>query len=337
MTVTPTLPPREAAAAGRPVDRPPPRRVLDVVEGAGIYLALLALIFGLWLASPYFLSVQNVLNIGQAVAVIGIVAAGMTVALIGGQLDLSVGSVIGLTSVIVALLIRDAGVALGVAIAAAFGASLLIGSINALVVVKFGINSIITTLATLTVGLGLAMILAKGQTIAIGHQGFANFMFARPLGIPVPIIIMVVIYAAVALFLYRTRVGWHIYAVGGNATAAERAGVKLPRIYWLIFVQSAIFACVGGIITAGQTSGGSPNYGTGTELDVLTAVLIGGIGLSGGAGRIERTLVGVLIIGVLANGLILLNVESYYQEVIRGVALLLAVLLDARRAKRLRR
>lgn len=312
-------------------------QAIDAIESAGIYVALLALVIGLWIASPHFLSVQNLLNIGQAVAVIGIVAAGLTVALIGGQLDLSVGSVIGLTSVIIALLVRDAGVALGVAIAAAFGVAVLIGSINALVVVKFGINSIITTLATLTVTFGLAMILAKGQTVSLPHADFQEFVFARPLGVPVPIIIMLVIYALVAVFLYRTRVGWHVYGVGGNATAAERSGVRISRLYWLIFVQSAVLACLGGVITAGQTAAGAAQYGTGLELDVLTAVLIGGIGLGGGAGRIERTLAGVLIIGVLANGLILLNVESYYQDVIRGLFLLLAVILDATRAKRMRR
>jgi ribose transport system permease protein len=313
------------------------RRAWETIEGAGLYIALLALIFALWMASPHFLSLPNVLNIGQAVAVIGIVAAGLTVCLIGGQLDLSVGSVIGLTSVVIALLVRDAGFALGVAIAAAFGVAMLIGSINALVVVKFGINSIITTLATLTVTFGVGMILAKGQTVSLPHAGFQEFIFSRPLGIPVPIIMMVVIYVAVAVFLYGTKLGWHVYAVGGNATAAERAGVKTSGLYWMIFVQSAVLACLGGVITAGQTAAGSAQYGTGLELDVLTAVLIGGIGLGGGAGRIERTLAGVLIIGVLANGLILLNVESYYQEVIRGLALLLAVILDATRAKRMRR
>jgi ribose transport system permease protein len=333
--------PDQSPRRQRPPAAPAPRgrsvQARDAIESAGIYIALLALIVALWIASPYFLSVQNVLNIGQAVAVIGIVAAGLTVALIGGQLDLSVGSVIGLTSVIIALLVRDAGVALGVAIAAAFGVALLVGSINALVVVKFGINSIITTLATLTVTFGLAMILAKGQTISLPHASFQEFVFARPLGVPVPIIMMLVIYVLVAVFLYRTRLGWHVYAVGGNATAAERAGVRTSGLYWLIFVQSAVFACLGGVITAGQTAAGAAQYGTGLELDVLTAVLIGGIGLGGGAGRIERTLAGVLIIGVLANGLILLNVESYFQEVIRGLALLLAVILDATRAKRMRR
>lgn len=329
-----TVGPR-AASQARTLDEAPARgtgsRLVSAVLDQGPYVALAGLVIYLSFASPFFLTTRNLLNVGEAVSVIGIVAAGLTFALIAGQLDLSVGSVIGLTTVVIALF-DERGMPIVVAVAVALVAALAVGIVNSFVVVTFGVNSIITTLAMLTVVFGVALILAEGQTMIISSS--LGPVFARPLGIPVPLLLLVAVYAVLGFVLYRTRLGWHVYAVGGNATAAARSGVRTQRIHWLVFLTSATLAWVGGIITAAQTSSASANFGTGRELDALTAVLIGGIALEGGRGRIGRTLAGVLLIGVLGNGLVLLDVESYYQRLIQGAMLLLAVLLDSIRAKR---
>jgi ribose transport system permease protein len=316
--------------------RSPSQRAIDLLLEYGLYVALVGLFVAFSLASPYFLSVRNLLNVGQGVAVLGILAAGVTIALVGGQLDLSVGAVVALTTIVIALLTGDHGYPLWFAIIVSIFVALAVGLFNGMIVVDFGINSIITTLASSTALVGLCLILTSGQTKTILNPGFQEFMFRRIAGIPVPVIILIIVYVIASVFLSRTKFGWHIFAVGGNASAATRAGIKTNGMYRLLFLQSAGLAALGGIITAGRTASGSAAYG-GDALDVLTAVLLGGIGLSGGGGRIERTLAGVLLIGMLDNGLVLLNVPSYYQQLVRGAALLLAVVLDSIRARRLSR
>jgi ribose transport system permease protein len=314
-----------------------PRRALDLLLDYGIFVALGAIFVYFSLASPYFLSTKNLLNIAQAIAPTGILAAGLTIALIGGQVDLSIGAVVGVTSVIIALLVTDHGQSLSVAIMVAVGAAILGATANGILVVNLGINSIIATLAVGSVIRGVAFILAKGQTITINHPGFQEFIYARPLGVPVPVYILIGVYAVAFVFLRYVRLGWHIYAAGGNPSAALRAGIPVTLIYRLLFLLCSLLAALAGVITTARAASGQAIFGTGTELDVLTAVLLGGIGLGGGAGKIERTLAGVLLIGVLANGLTLLNVPSYYQQIVRGIAFVLAVTLDGIRHKRMSR
>jgi len=313
------------------------QRLVDRVLDWGLYIALAAMILFFSLASPYFLTLPNLLNIGEAMAVTGIIAAGLTIVLIAGQLDLTVGAMIGFSSTIIAILLERARLPpLGV-VAAVFAVALLVGLFNGSLVVDFGINSIIATLAMSTVVRGLAFITVTGQTLPITSPDLQRVVNARPWGIPTPLLVMLLVYLLAFLLLTYFRFGYHIYATGGNREAARRAGIATDRVIRLVFLISATLAVVGGIITTGRNASGQAVFGMGAELDILTAVLLGGIGLSGGAGRVERTLVGVLFIGILNNGLILLNVPSYYQFLARGAAFLLAVLLDALRAKRARR
>jgi ribose transport system permease protein len=311
-----------------------PGRGLDRLLEGGLYLALIGLVIGFSIASPYFLTNRNIVNIALAVSITGLLAAGFTVALIAGQLDLTVGSVIGLSSTITATLVTGHGWATLPAVAVAMAAGLLVGAINGVLVVNFNINSIIATLAFGITVQGVALILSSGETVPITNTTLQNAVNDRPLGIPIPVWILLGVYLAVYLLLVHTRAGWHVYATGGNASAALRAGIPVRRLYRCVFLLTALLASAGGVITAGRAGSGAPTYGNGVEFDVLAAVLLGGIGLSGGSGRIERTLAGVLLVGVLTNGLILLDVDSYYQNVARGGVFLLAVVLGAIAAKR---
>jgi ribose/xylose/arabinose/galactoside ABC-type transport system permease subunit len=330
-----TAPADEASAIVARGDRQ--ARMIDRGLDVGIYLALVALIVYFSIRSDVFLTKANLLNIGSAIAINGILAAGMTIVLICGQLDLSVGAVQGFVAVILVVLVSNHGWSLPVAIVFAVGCGLVCGLLNGVLIVVFGINSIIATLASASVIRGFAYIATSGTTIPYDSPWLLNLANDRPLGIPVPLVVMAVVYVVSYVFLNRLRVGAHVYAAGGNASAASRAGIRVDRLYYLVFFISAAFAAVAGLITVGQTASASASYGTGVELTVLTAVLLGGIGLSGGAGRIERTLVGVVIIGVLQNGLVLTNVQSYYQQVASGIVFLLAVVAEATRRKRARR
>jgi ribose transport system permease protein len=310
---------------GRGGRRTPFDRFLDL----GIYAALVALILYFWQASPYFLSQQNLLNVGSAVAVNGVLAAGMTVALIAGQLDLTVGANVALSSTVIALVIQDlgwptpAGVIMGLLVGVA------IGLVNSFLIVRVGINSIIATLAMSIVIRGIALISTNGQVLPLTNLGLTSFINSRFIQVPTSVWLLLIVYAVSWLVLSQTRIGWHIYGTGGNARAALRAGIRTKRLYTAVFMATGLLAAVGGIITAGTSASGGPNYANGAEFDVLTAVLLGGIGLGGGSGKMQRTLAGVLVIGILNNGLTLLSVDTYYQQLARGGVFVLAVVLSA--------
>jgi ribose transport system permease protein len=310
-------------------DRDGRRGVSDRLFDLCIYVALVALILYFWRASPYFLTQRNLLNVGAAVAVTGVLAAGMTIALIAGQLDLTVGANIALTSVVVAVVIEDLGWSTPLAMLVGLAVGVAIGLANTALVVGAGINSIIATLAIGIVIRGIALISTAGQTRPLTNLALPDFLQARPLGVPTSVWILAAVFVASWVVLTFTRVGWHIYAVGGNPSAALRAGVRTKRLYAGVFVATGTLAAIGGIITTGTSSSGGPNYANGAEFDVLTAVLLGGIGLAGGSGRVQRTLAGVLVIGVLNNGLTLLSVSSYYQQLARGTVFVFAVVLGA--------
>jgi len=299
-------------------------RILDV----GIYVALVALVIYFWVASPYFMSERNILDIGSSVAVTGVLAAGVTAALIAGQLDLTVGSNIALTTVVVAVMI-GAGIPTLWAVLAGLASGVVIGLINTVLVVRVGINSIIATIAMSLVIQAVALILVSGNIKPIINPALQNFMSDRLAEIPSPVVILIVVYLVSWVILTFTRAGWHVYGVGGNANAALRSGIKVNRIYALVFVGSGLLAALGGVITAGTAGSGAGAYGVGDEFTVLAAVLLGGIGLNGGSGRVQRTLAGVLVIGVINDGLTLLSVGAYYQQLAQGVIFVLAVVLGA--------
>jgi ribose transport system permease protein len=309
-------------------------RSLDRILDAGIVISLGILVLVFTLLSPYFLTVANVKNIFEASAITGVVAVGMTMGLIAGQFDLSVGSVVGFTSSALAVLMTNQGVPVGWAIVLAIGAALLFGVFNAFLVVTMNINSIIATLGTLTAIRGIAFIITSGKPI-VTSDGFLNALGVdRFAGLAWSVWIMLLAYAVGYVILHHTRLGIHVYAVGGNPVAAERAGLSVGRLTFFVFLASAFTAAIGGILITARSFSGQAVFGQDMELDVLTAILLGGVGLRGGQGTLGKTLIGVIIVGVINNGLVLTQVPGFYTDVVRGAALVVAVVLEAVRERR---
>jgi ribose transport system permease protein len=285
---------------------------------------------------PNFLKADNLLNIANQIAVIAILAIGMTLVIITGGIDLSVGSLIALSAVVTARLIRDvAGAesasAMGMVLSslAAIGVCALVGMLSGTMVTLFRIPPFIVTLGKMLVASGLAYILADGQSI---NQVPERFIWlgrgADLLRIPNAVVLMLVLYILAHVMMTRMVVGRYIYAVGGNAEAARLSGVPVRRLLLLVYTLCGALAGLGGVVMASQLKSGAPTYGQMYELYVIAAVVVGGTSLSGGQGKILGTLTGVLIIAVIQNGMNLLGVESYTQKIVLGLVILGAVLLD---------
>lgn len=285
---------------------------------------------------PNFLKSENLVNIANQIAVIAIMAIGMTMVIVTGGIDLSVGSLLALSAVLTARLIRDyAGAeqasALGMVLAG-IGAVLICGLIGAFsggMITLFDIPPFIVTLAMMLVGSGLAYILAAGQSIYQLPDSFV--LLGRGEGlwkIPNAVLLMLILYGAAHVLMSRMRLGRHLYAVGGNREAARLSGVPVWRVLMFAYIASAVLAGLGGVIMASQLKSGSATYGNMYELYVIAAVVVGGTSLGGGEGKMVGTLIGVFTIAVIQNGMNLTNVESYTQKVVLGGVILGAVLLD---------
>ncbi len=285
---------------------------------------------------PNFLKADNLLNIANQIAVIAIIAVGMTMVIIAAGIDLSVGSLIALSAVIAALLIRDlaGGVAAGpfgmtLCCLAAILACGVVGAFSGVMVTGFGVPPFIATLGMMLVGNGLAFILARGQSIGSLPDSFVWLGRGADLfGLPNAVLLMALLYAAGHVLMSRMKIGRYIYAVGGNREAARLSGVPVMRVLLLAYTISGLLAGLGGVIMASQLKSGSPTYGQMYELYVIAAVVVGGTSLSGGEGKMFGTLIGAFIIAVIQNGMNLTNVESYTQKVVLGLVILAAVLLD---------
>lgn len=285
---------------------------------------------------PNFLKSENLLNIANQIAVIAIVAIGMTMVIITGGIDLSVGSLLALSAVLAARFIRDfAG-----GVNASFGGMLLaciaaivlcgiVGAFSGAMITRFAIPPFIVTLAMMLVGSGLAYILAKGQSI---YQIPDSFVWlgrgADLMSLPNAVVLMLILYALAHVLMSRMKLGRYIYAVGGNGEAARLSGVPVKRVLMFAYIASALLAGLGGVIMASQLKSGSATYGNMYELYVIAAVVVGGTSLSGGEGKMLGTLTGAFTIAVIQNGMNLTNVESYTQKVVLGLVILGAVLLD---------
>ena len=284
---------------------------------------------------PSFLLRSNLINIANQIAVIAIVAIGMTMVIITGGIDLSVGSLIALSAVITARIIRDwmGGVdagSLGMLIAAGAGVGFcaVAGWLNGWFSTRFGLPSFIVTLAMMLVASGMAYRLADHQSIYQVPDSFVWLGRASWGWLPVAVVLMLVLYLAAQAFMKHTAAGRHLYAVGGNADAARLSGLRVDRVQTLAFAVSGALAGLGGVILASQLKGGSPTYGQMYELHVIAAVVVGGASLNGGRGKMFGTLIGAFIIAVIQNGMNLLNIESATQKVVLGLIILAAVLLD---------
>ncbi len=304
------------------------------LSSAGLVLFLILAMAGFSVASPYFLSFDNFMNILISVAMIGTVAAGMTMVIVGGGLDLSVASTMALAGSVEAALVIQNGHPWWVGVAAGLGIGVLVGVINSAVISYLRINSIITTLATMQVVRGAAYIYTGGESVYVSNQALEWFGSGRVVGVPVPAILMMLSFVAVWLVMKYTVFGRYVYAIGGNMVASRLAGINVNRYVNAVFIISGLASGLAGIMLVGLTGLSIPSAAMAYELDVITAVLLGGASLAGGEGSVWGTLVGVLIIGVINNGMTLLSVPPYWQIAAKGTLLLVAVAIDVLRKRK---
>ncbi|MCD6668997.1 ribose ABC transporter permease [Vibrio cholerae] len=294
-------------------------------------IALLFLVVVVSFLNPNFFTVDNLLNILRQTSVNAIIAVGMTLVILTAGIDLSVGSVLALCGAFAATLVAmEVPVLVAVPTALLTGAAL--GAISGIIIAKGKVQAFIATLVTMTLLRGVTMVYTDGRPISTGFTDtadtFAWFGTGYALGIPVPVWLMVVVFAGAWYLLNHTRFGRYVYAVGGNESATRLSGINVDRVKIGVYAICGLLAALAGIIVTSRLSSAQPTAGMGYELDAIAAVVLGGTSLMGGKGRIMGTLIGALIIGFLNNALNLLDVSSYYQMIAKAVVILLAVLVD---------
>lgn len=306
----------------------PMRSLSGPASGVLILLGFyIVLVIAFSFLSPFFLTPRNMLNITSNAAFIGLMAAAGTPLIIAGGLDLSVAAVAGLAGVLIALL-SAAGWPIWLAVAAALATGGMVGLVNGLLASSLKLNPLIVTLATMSIVGGAALILTGGLTKPVSDPSFNWLGQGRLWGIPVPALLMLLAYVLLALLLRITHFGRYVYAVGGNPEAARLIGLPVRRVQLLLYVISGLSGAVAGTMLAAMLGAAAPNAASPHLLTVIAAIILGGTSLAGGRGSVWGTLIAVMILGTLNNGLTLLNVTSFWQDVTRGVVLLLAVGVD---------
>jgi len=295
----------------------------------GLVMFILVMVVAMSIVSKVFLTSGNIINILRQVSLNGILAVGLTFVILTGGIDLSVGSLVAVTGVVVGSMLIN-GYGWLEAVAAGVGISVLFGVFNGAMIAYCGLPPFIATLAGQTIGRGFALVFSDGKPYALTDKDFLNIGKGSALGIPIPIWILLIVCVVAAVVLNKTTYGRHVYAFGGNRNATKLAGVKTRFVEMIVYVISALMAGIVGVILAARISSGQPTAGLGYELDAIAAVAIGGTSMSGGVGTLSGTILGFIIIGVLSNSLTLLNVSSFYQQIVKGAIILIAVLMDMR-------
>ncbi len=288
-----------------------------------------------------FLKPQNLINVVRQISVIGLLALGVMVCIIAMGIDLSLGSVLGFSAVVTASLVQQPGwkealypglqLPAIAAVLAGLGVGIVLGAVNGSLIATFRIPPFIATLGMMTMARGFAYIYSNGRPVSTLNADFLFIGGGDILGVPVPIIIFGLVILATHLMLNVTRFGRHVYAIGGNETAARVSGVNLGRTKVLIYTFSGLMAGLGGVVLTARVQSATPALGMGYELDAIAAAVIGGTSFAGGIGTVWGTVIGALIIGVMNNGLDLLNVSPFYQQVVKGMIIIVAIIIDERK------
>lgn len=276
-----------------------------------------------------FFTIDNLFTVVRQGSMMGIVAVGMTFVMLVGGFDLSVGTMQGLTGVLVTTLTVKAGVPIWLAIIITLLVGGMVGLINGIIVTRLKVNAFITTLSMMTIIKGISFAATgafpiTGVSPAFNQIG-QGYIFRV---IPIPVIIMIVTFILGSLLLNKTYIGRYFYSIGGNQEAARLSGINVKNIKLLAFVLCSFLASLSGVVLASRLASGQPAAGTGFEFDVITACVLGGVSLEGGEGKLTNVFAGVLIMGVLSNGMIMLNIDEYYQWIVKGVVLIVAVALE---------
>ena len=310
-------------------------RLSEVISQLAAAGALIVVFAFLSLASPVFLSADNLFNIGSQTAVVAVIAIGVTLVIITAGIDLSVGSVAALSGVLGVMIMAQAGLPVPLAIIGGTLVGAVCGLVNGLLVSVAGLNPFIATLGMLTVARGLTFIFTNAVAV-FGAPSSFRLLGQGVIGpIPIPILMIVLVAVAGYIVLSRTRLGRYAYAMGSNLEAARLSGIPVRRYLTSVYVISGALAGFGGMIAASRVNSGQPNFGIGLELDVIAAAVIGGASLFGGQGTVVGTLIGAFLVALIRNGSVLLDVNTFYQQVIIGVVIWVAVFWDQYRRRRL--
>ncbi|MFX0109473.1 ribose ABC transporter permease RbsC [Bacillus pumilus] len=305
----------------------------NIMQKLGPFLGLIILVAIVSILNPAFLEPLNILNLLRQISINALIAFGMTFVILTGGIDLSVGAILALSSALTAgFIVSGMDPNLAIIVGCIIGA--ILGMVNGLLITKGKMAPFIATLATMTIFRGLTLVYTDGNPITGLGSNYAFQLFGRGyfLGIPVPAITMLLTFIVLWVLLHKTPFGRRTYAIGGNEKAALISGIKVPRVKIMIYSLAGFMSALAGAILTSRLNSAQPTAGTSYELDAIAAVVLGGTSLSGGRGRIVGTLIGVLIIGVLNNGMNLLGVSSFYQSVVKGIVILIAVLLDRKKS-----
>ena len=310
------------------------KRILLGEQGLVVIFAIAFAVVALTV--PNFLTERNMLGLLQSVVTIGIVSCTMMFCLASRDFDLSVGSIVAFTGMVAVMASNATGsIPLGLLIAVGFGT--FVGFVNGVVIAKLKINALITTLATMQIVRGLALISSDGRAVGINDASFYQLALSKFLGVPTPIWVMGALFCIFGFVLNRTVFGRNTLAIGGNPEASRLAGVNVDWMRIWLFTLQGLVCAIAGILLASRITSGQPNAATGLELSVISACVLGGVSLAGGRAAMTGVIVGVLIMGIAENVMNLLNIQAFYQYVVRGLILLMAVLLDNLRSRSLGR
>lgn len=309
-------------------------KILNALKGNAIWFVFAILFIGFTIANPRFLSSSNIFTIARQVSMYGIASIGMMFVILIAGIDLSIGSIITIVNIVCAYLMVNSGLSMTTAVILSLVMATAIGLLNGFLVATIGIPAIIATFATQTVFAGAAYLISGGIPIYGFDTGFKVIGQGYIGPVPVPVIIMAVCFGIGSFILNKTFFGRYFYAVGGNEEASRLSGIKVTSIKYLIYSLSGLFAGIAGVVMLSRTNSAQPTAGLGYEFDVITCVVLGGVSIAGGYGKMSNVIAGVLIIGILTNGMVLLNISSYMQMVVKGAVLILAVGFDTFNSKR---
>ncbi|EIW20493.1 MULTISPECIES: ABC transporter permease [Pelosinus] len=306
----------------------------QLIKKMGSLIGLIGLSLILTFASPYFLTMDNIMNVARQSAINSLIAIGMLLAILTAGIDLSVGSILALSTVMMGIVVVKMGMSPIIGVAVCLGIGLLLGWLNGMMLTKMSLpHPFISTLGTMNVARGLALIVTAASPIS-NFPTSIQFLGAAFIGpIPVSFILVLVVYAAFHVFLNYTTVGRYIYAVGGNPEATRLSGISIDRVLIIVYTISGLMAALGGLVLVGRVNSAYPLAGLGYEFDAIAACIIGGASFMGGEGTVWGTLIGSMIMAVLRNGLNLLSVSAEMQTVAIGIVIILAVYIDVLRHK----
>lgn len=302
-------------------------------SNAGIICVMLIIGIGLSFLTPNFLTSNNIISVLRQISNNIYLALGMTLVIILGGIDLSVGSIVAMSGTLTVGMIVTNGMGMWPAIIVGILLGVIVGFFNGFVVTTFKVPAFIVTLATMNIAKGIAYIYSGGQSTRITNDAYAMIGTGYLFGvIPLPVVYMVLLIILFSIILRKTRFGTYVYAVGGNRESARLSGVPIKKVEILVFTLTGLLAAFAGIVLSSRMYSGQPSAGDGYEMDAIAACVLGGVSMSGGVGNVSGTVIGAIVIGIISNGLNLMGVSSFWQLVVKGIIILVAVIIDSQKS-----